>query len=80
MWCGMMIDVVSYLYRIYGGSVTIMPACAGLMAGSLPAATVEYVPTVFCWLGCQFGVHCIMSIGVLCALYMCLFFCDLDHS
>jgi len=51
----------------------IMSACVSLLAGCLPAATVGYIPTVFCRLGCRFGVRSVMTIGVLCILYMFLF-------
>ena len=51
----------------------VLSACVGLVAGFLPAATVGSVPTVFCRLGCRFGVQSVISIGVLCVLYMCLF-------
>ena len=51
----------------------MLSACVGLVACSLPAATVGSVATVFGRPGCRFGVQSVMSIGVLCVLYMCLF-------
>ena len=43
----------------------------GLVASCWPSVTVGNVPTVFCRLGCRVR-SCIISIGVYCALYICL--------
>ena len=71
----MVIVDVFYLYFFSrgGGGGVILSACVVFVAGFLPAATVGFVPTVFCQLGCLLGVQSVMSIGVLCVPYMCLF-------
>jgi hypothetical protein len=49
-----------YLFSRGGGEV--LSACVGLVAGVLPAAMVCSVPTVFCRLGCRFGVQSVVYI------------------
>jgi hypothetical protein len=63
----------SICIALTGGSDTILSACVDLMGVGLPTATVGSVPTVFCRLGCRFGASYVVSIGVLNALYTCMF-------
>ena len=76
VYAGYDVVLMSMLRSIYivsvGLRVAIMPMSVGLVASFLPAASVGNAPTVFCRLGCPVRL-CLVSIGVFCALYICLF-------
>ena len=55
-----------------GLSVAILPMSVDLVASFWPESAVGNVPIVFFRLGCPVR-SCIVSIGVFCAHYICLF-------
>ncbi len=72
LWCDIIIDVEVYWYRNGGGGgVSNRPLAFGLVVASgRPAATVEYIPTVFAGFGV--GLVCnVLSLLVFCVRIIC---------
>ena len=67
----MLLSFLRFIYVSVEMWGDLLPSTYGvLVSGGWPAATVGYVPTVFCLLGCRFGLPCGMLVGVLCAIYI----------